>query len=403
MKLLSLFFAGLLVTYGCAKLWLVPSNAVPDSDWCRHWFCETDLETQHEYQEYLQARVQQAAKTVPGFAEILRRDPASSYRWCDLAEAMVESGQLETARYCMGTAIALAPHSAAILLRAANFFFRINDIPRAMHFSQAILSQIPDFDAIIFSNFDRFGIPVDSILQDGLPATPRAARSYFSHLLSSDRVADTELVWSWMTAHGYADDPIAGAYEAFLLRNKAYDEAAKSWVVYLGNRRGDLYRTNRVFNGDFENPPIGSPLDWQIGQVEGALITRDSGSVHSGRYSLHIRFAGTHNVALNQVSQAAIVLPGAYRLEYFIRTDALTTNEGVRLRVFDPANAALLDVLTDPVLGTNDWRLEVSNFVVKPQTHMVQVQVVRNVSQKFDNKIGGSAWVDGVKIEPVSP
>src|SRR5258708_5752320 len=77
MKLLSLFFAGLLVAYGCAKLWLVPANAVPDSDWCRHWFCETDLETQHEYQEYLQASIQQAPKTVPGFAEILRRDPAS--------------------------------------------------------------------------------------------------------------------------------------------------------------------------------------------------------------------------------------------------------------------------------------------------------------------------------------
>ena len=63
----------------------------------------------------------------------------------------------------------------------------------------------------------------------------------------------------------------------------------------------------------------------------------------------------------------------------------------------------MLDVLTEPLRGTNDWRLEVSNFVVKPQTRMVQLQVVRNVSQKFDNKIGGSAWIDGVKIEPVSP
>src|SRR5258708_26462815 len=206
-----------------------------------------------------------------------------------------------------------APHSAAILLRAANFFFRINDIPRAMHFSQAILSQIPDFDAIVFSNFDRFGIPVDSVLHDGLPANSRATRSYFFHLLGSDRIADAELAWSLITARGYADDLIAGAYETFLLRNKAYYEAAKSWVAYLGNRRGDLYRINRVFNGDFENPPSGSPLDWQIGQVEGALITRDSGSAHSGRYSLHVRFAGTHNVALNQVSHAAIVLPGAYR------------------------------------------------------------------------------------------
>src|SRR5260370_38455480 len=97
-KLLSLFFAGLLVAYGCAKLWLVPANAVPDSDWCRHWFCETDLETQHEYQEYLQARVQQVAKTVPGFAEILRRDPASGCRWGDLAEAMGGPGKRRTAR-----------------------------------------------------------------------------------------------------------------------------------------------------------------------------------------------------------------------------------------------------------------------------------------------------------------
>ena len=281
--------------------------------------------------------------------------------------------------------------------------FGSDDIPRAIHFSQEILGQIPDFDTIVFGNFDRFGLPVDTILRQGLPADRRATRSYFSHLLSTNRVTDTELTWAWLVAHGYTDDPIAGAYETFLLRDKAYDEAARSWVDYLGNRRGDLYRINRIFNGDFENPPTGSPLDWQIGQVEGAQIARDSDSVHSGKFSLHIRFLGTHNVALEQVSQSAIVVPGSYRLEYFIKTDAMTTDEGVRLRVFDPTNAAMLDVLSEPVTGTNPWRLEVTKFTVKPQTHMVQVQVVRNVSQKFDNKIGGSAWIDGIKIEPVSP
>jgi hypothetical protein len=33
-------------------------------------------------------------------------------------------------------------------------------------------------------------------------------------------------------------------------------------------------------------------------------------------------------------------------------------------------------------------------------SHLVTVQVVRQASMKFDNKIRGTAWVDDVALEP---
>src|SRR5260370_5469324 len=237
MRLLAILFACLVASYAGVELWVVPSTATPDSVWCRNWLCRTDVETAHEYQEYFQATVQQAPKTVAGFAEILRRDPASAFRWCDLAEALVESGQIQPGRYGIGRAVTLAPHSALILLRAVNFFFRIGDVSGAIGFSRQILHQIPDYDAIIFSSYDRFELPVNLVIHDGLPAERRPARSYLLHLFASERVADAEQVWPWVAAHGFADGQLARASATFLLRNQAYPNGSHSLTTYPGVHR----------------------------------------------------------------------------------------------------------------------------------------------------------------------
>ena len=398
MKALAIILASLLSAYAAAGLWAVPSNALPESGWCRAWFCQTDAETQHEYQEYLRASVQQAPKTLAGFAEILRRDPASAFRWCDLAEAMVEPGRIESARYAINRAIELGPHSAPILLRAANFYFRIDDAARAVEFGRTILGQIPDYDAILFSDYDRFEVPVETVLDKGLPVDRRATRAYLSHLLGSTRLTDSRIVWNWVRAHHFADDPLASSYVSFLVSNHAYETAAERWVDYLGSRRGDYPQTNLLFNGDFESAPTGSLFDWQIGSTDGVRIARDGVSEHSGQYSVHLQFDGTTNVALDQVSQSCVLSAGTYTLQYFVKTEGITTNEGVRLRALDPENPGLLNVVTEPASGTSDWRRVEARFTITPRTHLVRVQIVRLPSQKFDNKIAGSAWIDSVRL-----
>ena len=45
----------------------------------------------------------------------------------------------------------MAPRNSLVLLRVVNFYLRINDVPRALQYAKVILSQVPDYDAILFN------------------------------------------------------------------------------------------------------------------------------------------------------------------------------------------------------------------------------------------------------------
>ena len=53
----------------------------------------------------------------------LRNDPASPFRWCDLAEAYLEEDNIRMARFCFLRGEALGPRNPAILMRVAKKTF----------------------------------------------------------------------------------------------------------------------------------------------------------------------------------------------------------------------------------------------------------------------------------------
>lgn len=90
----------------------------------------------------------------------LARDPASPFRWSDVAEAAFESGDIRTARYCRDRALLLGPNVPAILLRAANLSWLLGDTASAVSASRKTLGITRAYDDLIFENFRRFGVPV---------------------------------------------------------------------------------------------------------------------------------------------------------------------------------------------------------------------------------------------------
>ena len=132
--------------------------------------------------------------------------------------------------------------------------------------------------------------------------------------------------------------------------------------------------------------------------MEGVEAVRDSAAPYSGQWSLRIRFPGTANLAYSGVSQMAVLPPGAYRFQACVRTDSITTDEGIRFRIVDAEAPARLDLKTGQFTGTTAWTRIEQRLVVPQKTRMVQVQVVRQPSMNFDNKVGGTAWIDGVKL-----
>jgi hypothetical protein len=335
------------------------------------------------------------------FKDVLQRDPQNPYHWADLGEAFLEAGQDENARYCFDQVSALAPHSAPFLLRAANFHFQIGESEEALPITARILALIPDYDSVIFSEYTRLVAQVNDVLRFGLPEDRRAVNSWLRYLIQDGRLEDAQSTWEWLARRGYADDSLAGEYVEFLIRQGHPDSAASVWSRYLGTRSGDYRKSSYLFNGGFESEPAQSPFDWNLARTRGVEVARDCAIAGSGRCSLRIKFAGTQNLDFAAASQITFVPPGPYRFHALVRTEGLTTDQGIRFRISDAEAPARLDAILGQSTGSMPWSPVDHDLVVPPATRLLQVQVIRQPSMRFDNKVDGTAWIDDLRLEPI--
>jgi hypothetical protein len=125
--------------------------------------------------------------------------------------------------------------------------------------------------------------------------------------------------------------------------------------------------------------------------------------VSAAKCSLRISFAGTQNLGFAAASQLAFMRPGTYRFHAFIRTEALTTDQGIRFRISDAEVPARLDEVFGQFTGSSPWSSVDHDLVVAPKTRLLRIEVIRQPSMKFDNKVDGTAWIDELKLEPITP
>ena len=340
----------------------------------------------------------EAAAAIGDFQEAVRRDPASAYRWCDLAQAFLMSGQSNQARDSISHALELAPYLSSIAMTAANLYFQLEDTQEGLHCARRVLSQSNEFDSSIFDTYDQLGIDIETVLNEGLPPEMRPAQAFFHHILDRDQNADAQATWQWLYAHALTDDKLAGQYVNFLLKNQEYDMALRAWTTQLGKRVGDYPEGNGLFNSDFEAETTGNSLDWKVRRVDGAEVERDSTVAKQGGWSLRVHFDGKVNLAYHHIAQKTVVLPGPYRFEAWIRTEEITTDEGIGWRIFDSETPSRLNLVFENRTGTAEWTKLEKAFVVPRETRLLEVQLVRRPSLKFDNKISGTVWIDAVSL-----
>lgn len=331
--------------------------------------------------------------------EALRRDPASANSWSDLAEAFYAAGDTPRARQCFARALELGPHILVVWVHDAMFHYRLDEPDAALISSARVLTTVPDYDAILFSYFDRL-LPDPQKVLSQIGSNKRATISYFQHFIDSGSISAAETTWTHAFSKNYVDDKLAASYVDFLLHHHLYDNALQSWTDYVGPKRRDYPERNLLYNGNFETKPTGSPFDWRIQPSDRVDTVLDRTNPKDGDWSIHITFHGDDNIPYDNVIQTARVRPGPHHLRAWISTDGITTNEGLRVRVFDPETPARMDYRTSPITGTHDWMLLDEPVTIPSQTNLVSVEICRTPSQKFDNKIAGSAWIDQVSLSP---
>lgn len=336
------------------------------------------------------------------YRHIIRRNPASAYRWCDLGDAYLAVGEVLQAQAAFEQGERLAPAAPQILLRVAGFYLRQREYNSAVRRFSRILSLTPAYDHLIFSYYERLGLPLDSILGKGVPPEARPAQSYFQYLLSHTDPPKVSKVWTWLGTHGFQDDVLTSDYINYLLRNKRPEEAAEAWARYLGPRAGEYPEANRIYNGSFERDFLPSPFDWRLLKADGARAVRERSTACAGDWSLRIDFRGTENLAFQHVSQIVFVKPGRYRFQICMKSEHLTTDQGVGIRIRYYEASGDEEWSTERLLGSTPWRRLTADLAVPPATRLLLVEVVRDRSMKFDSLIAGTVWLDDVRLEPLA-
>jgi hypothetical protein len=113
-------------------------------------------------------------------------------------------------------------------------------------------------------------------------------------------------------------------------------------------------------------------------------------------------FDGKFNLNLTGPCHYIPVQPSTrYRFSAWVRTRALTTDQGIRFQLQSIGTQHGVAISTSDVHGTEPWTRVELPWSSGNDVHLSQVCLVRFPSdQAENNKIQGTAWVDDVALVP---
>ena len=204
-------------------------------------------------------------------------------------------------------------------------------------------------------------------------------------------------LWLRLIETAYPTRDIGLEYAHFLLQEKRIVESRAIWRQYMGNEY--------ITNPGFENETTRKGFDWLfwIDRNKNWEINRTSDNTYEGDYALKIAFKGHENVSFQHVYQIITTEPlKNYRLSYAWKSENITTDQGLFIEVISYDKKGLYK--NGPMMvGSTDWRQEVIDFALPEHSLAAMIRIRRRPSNRFDNKISGSIWLDDFRIERMSP
>jgi tetratricopeptide (TPR) repeat protein len=349
---------------------------------------------------------QKALEHLRRAAELNPYDPDP---WLEMGLAMQLQGKFTEAEMLLRRADSLAPNIPAYQWRLANFFLLPGNIDEAFRHFRVVLAGTREYDQIVFRTAWKGTDNAEKILNELIPPSIPTEIDYLYYLLFQERFTEAQAVWKRIASSSEKFNPkqIAGYIDA-LIRNRRPEEAYQIWLD-LGRKgllRIPIQGTggNLVRNGDFEGELINMGFDWHITPIEGVYAGLDTTTYHSPSHALRVQFSGKQNVDYMWVGQYVKVAPGrSYHLQAFLKTEGITTDSGLRLEVVDVYNPLALDLATENMTGSSDgWTSVGLDFKTGPKTELLLVRLRRWPSQRIDNLISGSVWLDDVQLTPVA-
>jgi tetratricopeptide (TPR) repeat protein len=338
-------------------------------------------------------------KAISYYRRSISLNPLQSGAWTELSRASRMSGRQKEAEQALDRAVKLSPANPELLWDAGTFWLMNGMTDKAFNAFRRYLLIEPDYQTMVYDLSWKVQPDNAFILTNLVPETYTYRSTYLGYLISAKKPDEAQEVWKTLGQDSLRKEDFI-AYVNFLISSGLYDRADAVWkeiTVKIDDRTKDE-ASSLVWNNGFENEILNGGFDWRIAEAEGVSVFLDE-SVHmTGRRSLGVVFDGKHNPHIAFASQVIRVTPGAsYLLKGSIKTEGLTTANGVFLQVIGN-NCAGLDKRSDTMTGTSFWREVSIDFEAPASCGTVVVAARRERSPKLDNKIEGTAWIDGITL-----
>jgi tetratricopeptide (TPR) repeat protein len=333
-------------------------------------------------------------------------NPRSADLWMELADAYQTSGDPVHAQESYERAQANYPLSSEVAWRYGSFLLYEGKFSDGYTEIRRALLVDPSFTSNAISECWQSDPNVASILDKVLPAKTEYYRNAIDFFLSQNLPDPALAVWNRQRPLGLPITlpdtiPLVDA----LIDEDRLAEARQTWHQALEGAnwpRDPSKDGSLVFNGGFEHDLANGGYDWREVGVSGAHVDFDSLTAHSGSRSLRIQFEGTVNLDFHHLFQYIPVESRTrYHFSAYLRTEGISSDRGIGFQIFDLHHPPQLQLMTSESIGTNPWTLVQADLATGPDTHLLKIALRRIPSWKFDNKLGGTVWVDDVSLTPI--
>lgn len=353
---------------------------------------------------HLYSNVEDSAGIVQLYQSATRLSPADAQFWADLGTGYDWAGRPSDALGAFRRARHLFPNSPGINWRMANFYVRTGKIPEALGALRMVLLGDGTAGQKVFTLAINATRDRDAILEM-LPPRSSVFFDYLSFLIERGDILGAAEVWRRVLQLNLPFD-LREAFPYFdaLIQHKEAGQLSEAWSTLTQRFPGQIHRppgSNLVTNGNFEFDILNGGFDWRVIPTDGVIVSLDSMGAFEGTRALRFSFDGSRNVDYGHVFQYLLVQPNTrYRFSARMRVQGITSDSGLRFEVGDAYNMRNPLLSTENLVGTSDWSEQRGVFTTLADTHLLLVRLVRPASDKLDNQITGTAWIDDVNLNP---
>ena len=337
------------------------------------------------------------------FEIAVRLSPNDFRYWEELGRAREMTGDREGAEKALRRAIFLAPNYYHPHWRLGNLLLRWNRYEEAFqHLFRAAEANQGLWPQAINLAWQAYDGDVDRITAEACK-DPNVRVLFATYLVGLKRYDDASRLWKTLTPDLRAKVVGPGRN----LRKALLD--AKQFRAALEVHR-DLEPNNAqapevLSNGGFEELitlPVTRPFGWTIGSKVQAQISIINGG-YSGQRSMQIVLSATHRLDRINVSQTIAVQPNTqYRLEYYARTEKLSSASTPVVIIVDGGDNQTIATTAPLPTGTHDWQKYAVDFKTRNGDGITLIIGCLPCSVGDICPIFGTVWYDDFILQRTS-